>query len=157
MSIFTKTRKGLEEIETRCGGLHPRVRRLLIMIDGHRTTETLAATLNDERFEATLTTLLDAGYIEAKAAPEVAASAAPAPVDAPAGQGQIELARNFMMNTLKAFNGPYNKLGLMQRIHACTSLEELQSLFNDWLNSINETRAGRQRAEELCARLQAVM
>ena len=35
--IFAKTRKGHEEIETRSGGLSPRVRRVLIFVDGKRS------------------------------------------------------------------------------------------------------------------------
>lgn len=163
MSFFTKTRKGLDEIETRSGGLHPRVRRLLILIDGRRSNDELAALLNDARFDETLAALQEEGYIEREAPPEPPAPPVvlPPPADvAAAGAGsaaQLELARNFMMNTLKTFNGPYSKLSLMQRIHACSSREELHALFGDWLDSIRETRSGRQRAEELSARLQAVI
>ncbi|MBR0565245.1 hypothetical protein J5J83_03825 [Azoarcus sp. L1K30] len=161
MSIFAKTPKGHEEIETRSGGLHPRMRRLLILIDGVRATEALASMLNDGRFEETLAGLEAEGYIErAVGSPPVTSAESvsmPAVTPAPGGEGQLELARNFMMNTLKAFNGPYNKLSLMQRIHGCSNREELQALFADWLSSINETHAGRKRAEELTERLQAVM
>lgn len=162
MSFFTKTPKGQEEIDTRSAGLHPRVRRLLILIDGRRATDELAALLNDARFEETLAVLRDGGFIEMEPAPEpVPASVLPPPSDvvgvAPGGAAQLEVARNFMMNTLKTFNGPYSKLGLMQRIHACGTPEELRALFGDWLSSISETRSGRQRADELSARLQAVI
>lgn len=163
MSFFTKTRKGLEEIDSRSGGLHPRVRRLLILIDGRRSTDELATLLNDPRFEETLAVLRDGGYVDI----ELAAEPAPAPAavlpppagvaGAASGGAQLEVARNFMMNTLKTFNGPYSKLSLMQRIHACSSREELQALFDDWLRSISETRSGRQRADELSARLRAVI
>lgn len=161
MSIFAKTPKGHEEIETRSYGLHPRMRRLLILIDGMRETEALASILNDSRFEETIASLEAEGYVERKVGPQVVTDVEGVPpptiTSPPAGEGQLELARNFMMNTLKAFNGPYNKLSLMQRIHGCSSREELQALFADWLSSINETHAGRKRAEELTERLQAVM
>lgn len=162
MSFFTKTRKGLDEIETRSGGLHPRVRRLLILIDGRRSNDELATLLNDARFDESLAALQEGGYIEREAPPEppptvVLAPPADVAVATADSAAQLELARNFMMNTLKTFNGPYSKLSLMQRIHACTSREELHALFGDWLDSIRETRSGRQRAEELSARLQAVI
>lgn len=162
MSTFTKTRKGLEEIESRSGGLHPRVRRLLILVDGRRATHELATVVNDPHFEQTLATLQEGGYIEAEASPEPAPAPAPAAVIAPPtsaanGGGQLEVARNFMMNTLKTFNGPYGKLSLVQKIHDSTTCEQLQALFEEWLHAIGETRAGRQRAEELSARLKALL
>lgn len=40
--VFTKTSKGIEEMEKRTAGLTPRVRRVLIMIDGKRTMEALS-------------------------------------------------------------------------------------------------------------------
>lgn len=164
MSYFTKTRKGLEEIDTRSAGLHPRARRLLILIDGRRSTDELVALLNDARFEETLAVLQEGGFIEV----EVVAESAPAPLSilppprvgmaaSTAGSGQIDTARHFMMNTLKTFNGPYSKLSLIQRIHACSNRDELLALVGDWLNSISETRSGRQRADELNARLLAVI
>jgi hypothetical protein len=41
--IFTKTQKGTEEMTNRSGGLTPRVRRVLIMIDGKRSVDDLRA------------------------------------------------------------------------------------------------------------------
>lgn len=160
MSIFAKTHKGHEEMEHRSGGLHPRLRRLLILIDGVRRSAELSSMLSDSRFEDTLAQLRDEGYIELRspqAHPVVDLAPADTTSTRPAASGDLELARNFMTNTLKAYNGPYNKLGLIQRIHGCGNLDELRSLFSDWLSSINETHAGRKRAQELTERLQAVM
>ena len=39
--VFAKTRKGLDEIASRSGGLKPRERRLLIFIDGKRPLDEL--------------------------------------------------------------------------------------------------------------------
>jgi len=36
-ALFAKTAKGLNEITTKTGGLTPRVRRVLIFVDGNRT------------------------------------------------------------------------------------------------------------------------
>lgn len=164
MSYFTKTRKGLEEIDARGAGLHPRARRLLILIDGRRSADELAALVNDARFDETLVALQDGGFIEIEMTEVVEptpVAVLPPPVGVMAAQsgasGQIDTARHFMMNTLKTFNGPYSKLSLVQRIHACTHRDELLALVGDWLNSISETRSGRQRADELNARLLAVI
>ena len=37
--VFAKTRKGQDEIATKAGGLSPRVRRVLIFVDGKRTVD----------------------------------------------------------------------------------------------------------------------
>ena len=36
--VFAKTRKGQDEIATKAGGLSPRVRRVLIFVDGKIST-----------------------------------------------------------------------------------------------------------------------
>ena len=37
--VFAKTRKGQDEIATKAGGLTPRVRRVLIFVDGKRSVD----------------------------------------------------------------------------------------------------------------------
>lgn len=173
MSTYIKTPKGQAEIESRSGELGPRARRLLILVDPARSLAELEAMLGSKAFAETLAQLEHDGYIavhgEGEAAPAFTTGTAPNPaaaaaVPAPAAPGgdavsdaQLEHARNFMMNTLKTFNGPYGKLSLMQSIHRCSSCDELRGLFDEWLRSISETRMGRLRADELAARLQAVI
>ena len=45
--IFTKTERGHAEITSRAGGLSPRVRRVLIFVDGKRTVAELRDMLLD--------------------------------------------------------------------------------------------------------------
>ena len=44
--VFVKTPKGIAEIEQRGGGLTPRVRRVLIMLDGKRTDDDLLSLIH---------------------------------------------------------------------------------------------------------------
>ena len=67
------------------------------------------------------------------------------------------MARDFMINTLRTFHGPYNKLGLMKRIQDSQERPDIEALIDEWLRSISETRLGRNRAQELKERLLAVM
>lgn len=175
MSTYIKTPKGLAEIESRSGALGPRARRLLILVDPARSVGELETLLGSKAFAETLAQLEQEGYIAVHSAGHSAPAetsvatvtpAAPAPaavateailVNDAVSAAQLEHARNFMMNTLKTFNGPYGKLSLMQSIHNCKSCDELRGLFDEWLRSISETRMGRLRADELAARLQAVI
>ncbi|OYD54626.1 hypothetical protein CGK74_07535 [Thauera propionica] len=166
MTVFTKTPKGQEEITHRTGIVGQRARRLLILIDGHRGADELAAMSADDDIATTLSQLEEAGLIEAvaNAAPVAvvpAAAAAPAQVAVEDGQapktGDLQLARDFMMNTLRTFHGPYAKLGLMKRIQSASDRDGLMALYEEWLASITETRIGRKRAEELTGRLMAVI
>ena len=43
--VFAKTQKGHDEIATKAGGLTPRVRRVLIFVDGKRSVEELRTML----------------------------------------------------------------------------------------------------------------
>lgn len=86
-TLFRKTAKGQAEIETRAHRLTPRLRGLLILVDGKRDLAGLAALL-PQGAEALLQELTTQGFIEAfesAAAPATAAVAkAPAPAPAPA-------------------------------------------------------------------------
>lgn len=167
MPAYAKTRKGLEEMEVRRGALGPRARRLLILADGKRDSAELQRMLPDPAFAETLAELEREGYIEvvAGAAPqESASSAAPAPAtptrpadvpEDPAARHQM--ARNFMLNTLKTFSGPYAKLSLMERIDASRDSAELRLLLEDWMKAMNESSAARPQAAALRARLEAVI
>lgn len=165
MTILTKTQKGQDEIDQRSGSLPLRARRLLILIDGRRDRNTLEQMLGDAAFAEALDLLATQGYVELAATAAMAPPAAdPEPSGTtgavpPAAKGaeQLEVARNFMMNTLRTFNGPYAKLGLIQRIHSSSQRSELLALFEEWQRSIMETAMGRKRADELSARLQAVI
>ena len=63
-AIFAKTRKGQEEIEQRSGGLGPRPRRVLILIDGKRPLDEVRAMMPDPRLDEALAQLQEEGYIE---------------------------------------------------------------------------------------------
>lgn len=64
--IFDKTEKGREEIATRKGGLKPRLRTLLVLIDGKHTEEVLLKQVVGLGLnEQSITELLDNGFITA--------------------------------------------------------------------------------------------
>lgn len=181
MSIYMKTPRGQEELDHRSHALGLRARRLLILIDGQRPAAELARLSGDAELEARLAMLAEQGFIAradgaaatkpAGASPALASAAArapsapmrsapaaqPAAAPAGAGAGNLELARDFMMNTLRTFNGPYGKLDLVKRIHASSAREELRAMFDEWLRAISESRIGRKRADELSARLLEVL
>lgn len=62
--IYRKTPKGLAEIETRAHGLAPRIRSTLILVNGKRDTDDVAA-LVAQPTDDTLRHLAERGFIEA--------------------------------------------------------------------------------------------
>lgn len=184
-AIFAKTRKGQDEIEQRSAGLGPRARRLLILLDGKRALDDVRALMPDPKLDETLAVLVDGAFIEvsggAPAAASVAtpvatpvatwvatsvapAAAASAPAAAPAladerphDPARLEQARNFMINSMRTFNGPYGNIALMTRVKDSANAADLRALVGEWSDSINLTKAGRQRAEELKSKLLEVL
>ena len=59
--IFAKTEKGHEKVDKRGGGLTPRVRRLLIFVDGKRSVEDLLALIAADDLTHTLGLLEEQG------------------------------------------------------------------------------------------------
>ncbi|MBL8405898.1 MAG: hypothetical protein JNL16_15245, partial [Dechloromonas sp.] len=79
--IFAKTQKGHDEIATKAGGLSPRVRRILIFVDGKRTVEELRGMILADDLQHTLGMLEEEGYIEfhdLKGVPQAAVPPPPA-------------------------------------------------------------------------------
>jgi hypothetical protein len=169
MTIYTKTATGADEIAHRSGAIGLRARRVLILIDGVRSVADLHAISGDPELDTTLVQLQRCGFISATAAETVAAVTAAATMqraaEAPPAVAahavtaapSLQAARDFMINTLRTFHGPYNKLGLMKRIQDSKQRVELEALFEEWLASIAESRLGRKRTAELSERLRAVM
>ena len=78
-TIFRKTAKGLSEVQTRAFRLPPRLRSLLIMVDGKRSDAELAALL--PQAGESLQALAEQGFIEVAA--QAAAAPPPPPPPAP--------------------------------------------------------------------------
>lgn len=169
--IFAKTARGHAEIETRAGGLNPRVRRVLIFVDGKRPVETLREMLHYDDLQHTLGLLEEEGYIEmvgvaggaeerklAAAAVAVSHSSTPFRLHPPGDDPlRLQKARNFMINTLNAFVGSLGTSSLLDRIEAARNQAEMRALFDEWYYAIVSSRDGRREAEHLRGKLLEVI
>lgn len=163
--VFAKTQKGHDEIATKAGGLSPRVRRILIFVDGKRSVEELRSMILADDLQHTLGMLEEEGYIEfhdLKAAWPAAASPLPAKLpsitafgDLPAEPDpvRLQMARNFMTNTLNAFVGSLGTSGLLDRIDKSGGHQELRNLYDEWYHAIVMSRDGKREAESLRSKL----
>lgn len=79
--IFVKTAKGQQEISARSFGLASRLRRALILVDGHKASRALAALLPGLEADTLLIELQAQGFIESRSGQR--SRAAPAPVITP--------------------------------------------------------------------------
>ena len=163
MLAYAKTAKGVTEIETRADRLGPRLRRLLILIDGKKPLEVLKSLLGIDAIEDLLGQLSSGGYIQPVGdAVPVAGDAASAddplaalPAERPADA--LEKARNYMINTLRHFHGQYNKLDLMRAVQASETHTALRGHYADWLRCMGESEQARKRLPELREELFAVL
>lgn len=166
--IFAKTRKGQDEIATKAGGLTPRIRRVLIFVDGKRTVEELRGMLQSDDLQHTLGMLEEAGYIEiAYTIHEDGPRAAPGeplpsitafrPLPDEADPVALQQARNFMVNTLNAFVGMLGSSSLIDRIELAGSHADLRQHYDEWYLAIVTSREGKREAESLRTKLLAVI
>ncbi|WP_298626145.1 hypothetical protein [uncultured Zoogloea sp.] len=166
--IFTKTERGHAEITSRAGGLSPRVRRVLIFVDGKRTVAELRDMLQYDDLQHTLGLLEEEGYIEMAGVAGPSGRAHEAPVVMPSmttfrlhppGDDPVRLqkARNFMLNTLNAFVGALGTSSLQDRIEAARNQADLRALFDEWYYAIVSSRDGRREAEHLRGKLLEVI
>lgn len=166
--VFRKTPKGQEEIQHRQGGLNPRIRRLLILVDGQRSVAELRAMVVMDDLTHALGQLEEEGLIEVAGLRLEDGGLGPASEPMPPVHGFRELppdpvtkdldrARHFMINTLKTFCGPHVHVSLMHDIFDAPSHEKIREYFGPWYRAIMETRQGGRRADELRVELLTVI
>ena len=167
--VFAKTPKGLREIEQRGGELTPRVRRVLIFIDGKRTVDDLRAMVAADDLTHTLGVLEEEGYIEVLATRNQTGQITATPTGPPlpsitafrqledTDQMSLAKARNFMNNTINVFAGSVGTSTLIDHIHQAQSHEDLRALFDDWYYTIVSSRDGKREAEGLRTKLLEVI
>lgn len=165
---FAKTPKGHDEITTKAGGLTPRVRRVLIFVDGKRTVDELRGMLQSDDLQHTLGMLEEEGYIELASVtnaagkpvtPKLPLASITAFGELPAEHDpeRLQKARNFMTNTLNAFAGSLGNSSLLDRIERAKSHVELRALYDEWYHAIVMTRDGKREAESLRTKLLVVI
>ena len=165
MLAYAKTARGMAEVETRADRLNPRLRRLLILVDGHKPLDQLKTLLGLDAIEEAIEQLEQGGYIESvssadeqgdealdeELAPDLSA------LPAERAPGDLDKARNYIINTLKHFHGPYTKLDLMREAQACETHAQLRALYPEWLRCMNESTMAARRIGELNTELFAVL
>lgn len=155
---FRKTAKGLAEIETRAHRLSPRLRALLIMVDGKRDLAALEA-LVPQQAEAALNELMSQGFIETSgetpAAPAAAPpAAAPAAPPAPSPALDFEKLRREAVRALTDIAGPAAETVAM-RMEKARNADELRPLIAQAAQTVANMR-GRSAAEAYAARFAQV-
>jgi len=167
--VFAKTQKGHDEIATKAGGLSPRVRRILIFVDGKRSVDELRSMLPADDLQHTLGMLEEEGYIEFHDLKGVApAATTPLPAKLPSITAfselpaevdpvRLQMARNFMTNTLNAFVGSLGTSALLEHIENSAGHQELRNLFDEWYHAIVMSRDGKREAESLREKLLKVI
>ena len=166
--IFRKTAKGLAEVESRAHRLAPRLRGMLILVDGKRDSDDLDRLVAQDAIQ-TLAALADQGLIEAVgetlAVAEPAASygpvavstsasaneSAPALVPAPRFAPDLAALRRQVAHALKeelgASAGP-----LLKRIKGARSADELKPLLSQAVKLVLAAR-GKTAADAFATRM----
>ncbi|MFC7517693.1 hypothetical protein ACFQUU_22035 [Herbaspirillum sp. GCM10030257] len=176
-TVFDKTDKGREEIATRKHHLAPRLRSLLVMIDGKHTAEDLLQKVSGIGLtEQNLNDLHEQGFIHAKAetivttasgmpvaaepvtqvAPTASAAANP-DVHAvlPEGQSQFEAIYRFYTETIKSTIG-LRGYGLQLKVEKSSSIDEFRQLRQPYLEAVLKAQ-GPEMARSLRDRLDQLL
>jgi hypothetical protein len=171
-SIYDKTAKGKEEIATRKYQLAPRLRTLLVLIDGRRTEEELLRNVAGLGLGASaLAELLEHGYIvlatsyaslsepslaeasPAEASPAELALAAPAPE--PAQIAQFQSVYDFYNKTIKNTIG-LRGFTLQLKVEKASSVAELRELRQPYIEAVQKAR-GSETAAALARQLDQLL
>ncbi|MFV0681370.1 hypothetical protein [Ottowia sp.] len=72
-------------------------------------------------------------------------------------QKEIEMARNFMMNTVNTVFQPNTRLTLLEAIQCCQTATELRQAYLHWEDVLSTSRIGLKRLPEFKKKLFAVL
>lgn len=169
-SVFDKTEKGREEIATRKHHLAPRLRTLLVLIDGKQSKEALLQKvagigLGEEGIEE----LMNNGFIEIPAASKPAAQAeAAAPPDKPdvaaatradailpEGENQFQAIYHFYTETIKSTIG-LRGYGLQLKVEKAATINDFRALRQPYLEAVLKAK-GNEMARSLRSRLDQLL
>lgn len=169
-SIYDKTAKGREEIATRCYHLAPRLRTLLVMVDGRRAEDELLRNVAGLGLnEASMTELVNQGYIRLTTsyatmsepapmpmgAPEAVLSHAEAEPPSPSQAEQFQSLYDFYNKTIKANIG-LRGFTLQLKVEKAANVEELRALRRPYLEAVLKAK-GRVIAAQLAEQLDKLM
>jgi hypothetical protein len=154
-TIYRKTIKGTNEIQTRAHRLAPRARSALILVDGLRSDEALAALIQLQADE-TLAMLLQEGFIEVAANTSAPPPPPPPPPAAPpAGRPlDLDLLRRTAVRMLNDQVGPAGET-MSIRIERAKDLEALRPLLIA-ARSIIVSMRGEQAGADFISKLSAL-
>lgn len=171
--VFAKTIEGQQEIQTRARKLSPLIRRLLVLVDGKHTGQELATYVAGQDVVALLAELLEHNFIcvvRTAAPPEhappnasVDAAAQPASVtpflQPPEARTpkELEMARNFMINTINAEFGQHTCLSVIEAISSCASTTELRQQYPSWHKTMSLSRSANKTLPALVEKLMHVI
>lgn len=163
-TVFSKSEIGQQEIQTRSLNLSPLLRRVLVLVDGKKTTADLAVFVAGQSIESILNQLLEQGCIEGRvmapaAAPKIVAPKAATPQTSsdlsrlPPPEARSakdrEMSRTFMTNTTNTMFGQNMRLTLIQAIHDCKTVEDLRRVYFSWEETMASSTIGAKRLPEL--------
>lgn len=145
-TVFVKTAQGLEEINLRTRQLAPRLRLLLIMVDGHRTAGELLSQ-NPDKVGAELTALLEGGFIMERPAEVAAVPAAPV-VD-------VRVLRDTIRTMLHDIMGPEADMFAVKLEAAKNGPELLQQA--EKMREVIRTMIGNKKADQFWQKITALL
>ena len=166
-SIYDKTAKGREEIAKRGHQLAPRLRTLLVLIDGRKTEEELLRNVAGLGLTAGALGELLAGefivlstsYVSLVEAPAEAPEPEPEPVPVqlpPAAQvQQFQSLYNFYNKTIKSTIG-LRGFTLQLKVEKASSIDELRELRMPYLEAVQKAR-GNDTAAALALQLDRLL
>lgn len=146
--VFQKTGKAADELRTRRHGLGPRLRQLLILVDGRRDVAELSRMLPGPELGEQLAQLerggfvsrpFDAGTVQASAVAPAVSAATPAAAPAPAGAEDLRTLRARVTRALLDTIGP-NGDDLAIRIERVHTVDELRALLPAVLSVVEACR-----------------
>ncbi len=153
-TIWVKTAKGREEVESKVHGLAFKSRHVLIMIDGKRDLGALQSILPPATIPGIVDELLSNGFIEVSEVAPVVAEAGAAAVNPE--EDPFLLGQTFMINMAGRILGIAGD-AISAKVRAAGDVATLKALYPEWRSAIRQAPDGLQRLKELEKKLAKVI
>ncbi|SEO52094.1 hypothetical protein SAMN05428959_10984 [Duganella sp. CF517] len=165
-SIYDKTAKGKEEIATRKYQLAPRLRALLVLIDGRRAQEELLRNVAGLGLGASaLAELVEHGYVVLATSYSSLADQ-PAPAEPPSAEAAVQIPEPAQIAQFQSIYDFYNKtikstiglrgFTLQLKVEKASSVAELRDLRHPYIEAVQKAR-GSETAAALARQLDQLL
>lgn len=155
-TVFCKTIKGLDEIAHRMHDLNSRQRRILILIDGHKSIAALSQFLPQQELDDIIPFLVREGFVEAQDDSSPFLPLHAGITNEPVDDSGLRETKDFMISVAHSCLGLLAS-DVIRRIEHVEHASQLDTVIGYWMAALRDSKFGSHLAERYLEQLKKTL